>query len=747
VSWLAQVPGLSVVVSGAQFAAASPADDYLDEVLAAQDSVGDSRLAVEPRNFAGVASDGRDLMSLLYQPAISALTALASGTPLSMALATGAATLDMITRTQVADAGRAADGVALTARRTATGYVRVLSPPSCSRCVILAGKRFRWNDGFLRHPRCDCLHLPTTIAADLTPASDPEAYFRSLSRAEQDRTFTRSGAQAVRDGADLGQVVNARRGMTTTVLGRRRLVTTTEGTTTRGLFGAFEVDAGSGQLRRRAGAELERRRSGSRYVGAARAPRLMPEEIYKIAGDDRGEAVRLLRRNGYLTGPDPVMIAPAAARKAVTFESAVAEVEDLVLAKGADLATITSRLKALGSGAEDALAAALRAKDPRRLVSTLRGMRTRRAKPAGTQTTKTTTKTAKKAATKTAKVTDLSQLTVTQLRELARAHGISGLAGLRKADIVAHLRQWEIGNGKSLLGLPKVAKPAGPAMPRLLPELRAGRRFWRDVYQDTGLDAVIQVRNLEVQGGYVVRHGSVWRIDGTSYLVEHAGPLGRTSQGGLRDALEVRDQLIAFHRSLPAGRDDFNHAYLWLSGRNPADAHWEKAYNMPDFTSLATGGDGAVTVWGRASYARPDSIASSLHHELGHNVDTYATDLNLGSSSVAWTSALAKDAKTSSRLTDFTPSHGSHPLQVTTDHSKAFPHGVTSYARTDARGKEDFAESTALYFGNQIGTGRLGAGPVRPIYFRDLFPSRAAILDDLFPAFAKAQRAALAKRR
>lgn len=35
------------------------------------------------------------------------------------------------------------------------GYVRMLTPPSsCDRCVILAGRWYRWNQGFERHPMC-----------------------------------------------------------------------------------------------------------------------------------------------------------------------------------------------------------------------------------------------------------------------------------------------------------------------------------------------------------------------------------------------------------------------------------------------------------------------------------------------------------------------------------------------------------------------------------------------------------------
>src|SRR5690348_18342012 len=36
----------------------------------------------------------------------------------------------------------------------------LLNPPSCQRCAILAGRWYRWSQGFLRHPRCDCVNLP-----------------------------------------------------------------------------------------------------------------------------------------------------------------------------------------------------------------------------------------------------------------------------------------------------------------------------------------------------------------------------------------------------------------------------------------------------------------------------------------------------------------------------------------------------------------------------------------------------------
>jgi hypothetical protein len=175
----------------------------------------------------------------------------------------------------------------------------VVNPPACSRCVLLAGTEYGWNKGFQRHPRCDCIHLPTTLiarnqhrgrAGDGGGFISPRSYFDSLSRAEQDHVFGAAGARAIREGADMAQVVNARRGMTTMTAYGRRVQATTEGATRRGSFYRQE--------RRRA---IDRGLVPSSGRGfQLRTPRLMPEEIYRLA-ESRDEAIRMLRRFGYLT--------------------------------------------------------------------------------------------------------------------------------------------------------------------------------------------------------------------------------------------------------------------------------------------------------------------------------------------------------------------------------------------------------------------------------------------------------------
>lgn len=258
-SWLRLLAEPLAVLVAAQLRAAETADVYVERALAAQGVTAAADGMVWARALAGVSSDGRRLDTLLYQPAVRTLTLIGAGATPARALAAGALDLDMIVRTQVADAGRAATGVAIAARPR-VGYTRMLNPPSCSRCAVLAGRFYRWSTGFQRHPRCDCLHVPATEGTSRDLRVSPRGYFDSLTAAEQDRAFTKAGAAAIRDGADVGQVVNARRGMTAAG-------TTTESTTRRGV---------------------------------AAKGRLMPEEIYRRSQGNRDEALRLLRQHGYL---------------------------------------------------------------------------------------------------------------------------------------------------------------------------------------------------------------------------------------------------------------------------------------------------------------------------------------------------------------------------------------------------------------------------------------------------------------
>lgn len=255
-SWAAITPTAFREITLAQVAAAAMAEPYVRAILGRLPAGG----TIRAEAFAGVASDGRSLASLLQSPVARALVEISTGVAVQLALDAAAKQLGMIVGTQIQDAGRVADGAGVTVTEGA-GYIRHLRTPSCSRCVVLAGKFYRWNIGFQRHPRCDCTHTPVTEqSAKRRGIFDPAEYFASLTTAEQDRTFTAAGAQAIRDGADIGQVVNARRGMTA--------AGTTEGT----------------------------RRGQARLRGRTR---LMPEQIYAMSST-RADAVTALRTAGFV---------------------------------------------------------------------------------------------------------------------------------------------------------------------------------------------------------------------------------------------------------------------------------------------------------------------------------------------------------------------------------------------------------------------------------------------------------------
>jgi hypothetical protein len=199
-SWAAQVPLLVPALAAVQVKAAEAGASYGAETLAQQGLYEAPERFVNPAAFAGYASDGRTLEGLLYAPIPHVKTLIAGGMSPNRAIQQGGKFLTTLTRTQVADSGRAAAGVD-TATRKNVGYVRMLNPPSCSRCSILAGRFYRWNNGFNRHPKCDCVHVQTTAKAAAESEGlvhDPYEYFQSLSAAEQDRVYTKAGAQAIR---------------------------------------------------------------------------------------------------------------------------------------------------------------------------------------------------------------------------------------------------------------------------------------------------------------------------------------------------------------------------------------------------------------------------------------------------------------------------------------------------------------------------------------------------------------------
>lgn len=203
--------------------------------------------------------------------------------------------LDLFVQSEIIAAGADAASVEIAGGNEWTNYIRVLDLPSCDRCVVLAGRIYRDLEGFARHPKCDCQHWPVASWAEAEAAglvTDPEVAFeRGLIggyRTRQDGSvrwtpsLSAADTRAIRDGADVQSVVNAKRG------GGRRPA---------GMTNTVSVDI----FNRTVKATLEgtTKRAAWRKKHPNLPIRLRPESIYEHA-TDREDALRLLRLYGYL---------------------------------------------------------------------------------------------------------------------------------------------------------------------------------------------------------------------------------------------------------------------------------------------------------------------------------------------------------------------------------------------------------------------------------------------------------------
>jgi hypothetical protein len=237
-SWLRLLPEAMAVLAAAQTVAAELADPYLSEVVPVARAAG----SVVADAFAGATLSGESLGSLLYRPVFAAKDAIAAGATARSALRTAEAPLVMYARSETTDAARQAVSAGMGVRREVTGYYRMLVPPSCSRCAILAGRRYGKAEAFNRHPHCDCVHIPVAEADDGL-AFDAK---RSI-EAGNVTGLSKAELKAIELGADPAQVVNAHRGMYTSADGRYRY--TREGTTRQGVAGARILARDAARLR------------------------------------------------------------------------------------------------------------------------------------------------------------------------------------------------------------------------------------------------------------------------------------------------------------------------------------------------------------------------------------------------------------------------------------------------------------------------------------------------------------------
>ena len=260
---LGSLPRLVAVVAGFQAAAAVEGARSVPEALAEQGISADRFATPDARTLAGWTSYGLPLAPLLERTRLPEVEAFR---------------FDRVIASQVQDAGRNGAALQMAVTPSATTYVRQVNPPSCSRCILLAGKKYRDNEGFDRHPLCDCTHVPTDDETGDDVRFDAPAYFRSLPTAEE----------LAEEYPDL------------TVAQRRE----------RGLYSQEDVFTKHGAALIRAAPESKQQYVMGRVVntrwmkhstaGDDRRRRAMPGDLVQRAGGDRVLLLRLMRANGYI---------------------------------------------------------------------------------------------------------------------------------------------------------------------------------------------------------------------------------------------------------------------------------------------------------------------------------------------------------------------------------------------------------------------------------------------------------------
>jgi hypothetical protein len=303
-------------------------------------------LMINPAGFAGhMTSTGATIPGALTGPILGVYHDVDHGVDVDLALHRGANSLDQILTTEVHDTARAAEQVQLTADRTITYYVRQIEGGACGKCIILSGRRYKYSRFFERHDNCRCHLRPDVEVVDMTvpfgtsKIRSPREIFDSMTPEERVKAFGVNGAKAITDGADMYKVVNA----TTVKKGQStrhpdRTMTAPDG----------KVIPGIGI---RKGAD-----------GVMRF-RPTPEGIYRLAGDNREEAIRLFQLHGYIT---PQSTAATQARLTRESVARVAQAAEQHLARAAaqraariaeETAGATRRADEIARGIEAAKAA------------------------------------------------------------------------------------------------------------------------------------------------------------------------------------------------------------------------------------------------------------------------------------------------------------------------------------------------------------------------------------------------------
>lgn len=256
---------------------------------------------------------------------------------------------------------------------------------------------------------------------------------------------------------------------------------------------------------------------------------------------------------------------------------------------------------------------------------------------------------------------------------------------------------------------------------------------------DTG-PAGVTVHDLHMdftEGGGTIRHGTVWRHNGTVYLAEHP-----PTAAGKRRAEATMLRAEAFQAKLRERQPEvaaIMRSYMLRRGTFYGEPRGQRTY--------ATNGNGNTIIWrdgkwGVEEESHPGFFEDILRHEASHSAlqshpDIVAWDPSGGTPSPTYARAMEID---NPYLVDgFRPRNEHAAIRLAAARAiygnqlgfngerSGVPLGVTGYGRGDHM--EESAEAFALYQMGVIGWDRHD----NPVFFRDMFPGRAAHFDRHYP--------------
>lgn len=172
------------------------------------------------------------------------------------------------------------------------------------------------------------------------------------------------------------------------------------------------------------------------------------------------------------------------------------------------------------------------------------------------------------------------------------------------------------------------------------------------------------------------------------------------------------DEITNYYSQQPENVRGAVHTINIEEGQNPADDYWAEEYDIPDFTSAATGGGGQINFWNGTRYLGEDVF----DHEFGHNVgNAVRNEQNEESNPLQDYVNRFKDALSGDAASQNVPRGYSEAAN--SDNNSVSDYGDNAIA-------EDFAETYQAY------SEAVEAGPEAVAEFQQMYPERYALITE-----------------